>query len=103
MFELEVVNAFQALALDERRYAFPPAVWRPTGNRTQAHQLQQCWFPGIHGNIGGPDDKAMPLEDIGDITFAWMVCSLRPQVMIFVGSSLIVSRAGRQRLRCADF
>lgn len=41
-----------------------------------AKELQQCWFPGVHGNIGGqaemrPDYKAF--EGIGHVTFAWMV------------------------------
>jgi uncharacterized protein (DUF2235 family) len=37
-------NAFQALALDENRTSFSPAVWeKPTGCRTK---LRQVWFPG---------------------------------------------------------
>jgi len=43
--------AFQALALDERRYAFQPTLWEKLeGNRTV---LRQVWFPGAHANIGG--------------------------------------------------
>jgi hypothetical protein len=29
--------------------------------------LRQCWFPGVHGNIGGSNK-----EPIGANTFAWM-------------------------------
>lgn len=37
-----VENAFQALALDEKRSAFSPAVWeKPEGNRTT---LRQVWY-----------------------------------------------------------
>lgn len=47
----EVENAFQALALDEPRAAFRPALWeRIHGNQTN---LKQVWFPGSHSNVGG--------------------------------------------------
>lgn len=47
----KVENAFQALALDEPRYAFRPALWeRVDGNKTN---LKQVWFPGTHCNVGG--------------------------------------------------
>ncbi|PON19953.1 hypothetical protein TGAM01_v211181, partial [Trichoderma gamsii] len=39
----------------------------------------QCWFPGIHGNIGGQRDDAYTsakFEEIGHNTFAWMVDNL---------------------------
>lgn len=40
----KIEYAFQALALDEHRSAFSPAVWeRPRGNETN---LRQVWFPG---------------------------------------------------------
>lgn len=44
--------AIQALAIDERRQAFPPTVWaKPVhpGNRV----LEQVWFAGVHSNVGG--------------------------------------------------
>jgi len=54
-----VLNAYHALAVDERRIPFKPSLWiRPdswTGN------LEQTWFPGVHGNVGGgysPDGLA---------------------------------------------
>lgn len=58
---------------------FPPTLWHATEGQP-AKQLQQCWFPGVHGNIGGqaedPRDRG-DLEEIGDITFAWMVSITR--------------------------
>jgi len=54
-----VLNAFHALAIDERRRPFAPTLWtRPTG---WAGQLEQAWFPGVHSNVGGgykPDGLA---------------------------------------------
>jgi uncharacterized protein (DUF2235 family) len=52
-------NAFQALAIDERRKPFAPSVWdRPEG---WSGNLLQAWFPGVHCNVGGgytPDGLA---------------------------------------------
>lgn len=45
-----VRNARQALAIDERRYDFRPEIWRDS-HRGQT--LEQLWFPGAHGNVGG--------------------------------------------------
>lgn len=67
-----VENAFQALALDERRSAFSPAVWeKPEGNRTT---LRQVWFPGVHSNVGGGYDD----QQLANITLAWMMSQLSP-------------------------
>ncbi|KAK3313388.1 hypothetical protein B0H66DRAFT_350412 [Apodospora peruviana] len=61
-----VQNAFQALALDEPRYAFRPALWeRAAGSKTN---LKQVWFPGNHGNVGG----SWYDQQIADISLAWM-------------------------------
>jgi uncharacterized protein (DUF2235 family) len=44
--------AFQALALDECRGNFQPAVWvKRTDDPAQV--LEQVWFPGVHSDIGG--------------------------------------------------
>ncbi|KAF2178815.1 hypothetical protein K469DRAFT_731418 [Zopfia rhizophila CBS 207.26] len=67
-----IENAFQALALDERRSAFAPAVWeKPEGNRTT---LRQVWFPGTHSNVGGGYDD----QQLANITLAWMMSQLEP-------------------------
>ena len=69
-----VENAFQALALDEHRAPFSPAVWeKPKGSKTN---LQQVWFPGVHSNIGG----GYPDADIANITLAWMISRLGPYI-----------------------
>lgn len=46
-----VENAFQALALDERRFAFQPTLWEKMEGNTTV--LRQVWFPGAHSNVGG--------------------------------------------------
>ncbi|KZL76893.1 peptidoglycan binding domain-containing protein [Colletotrichum tofieldiae] len=61
-----VENAFHALALDEPRYAFRPALWEKLDdNRTN---LKQVWFPGNHAGIGGGWHE----QQIANITLAWM-------------------------------
>ncbi|KAK0704424.1 hypothetical protein B0H67DRAFT_499240 [Lasiosphaeris hirsuta] len=62
----KVENAFQALALDEPRYAFRPSLWeRLPGSKTN---LKQVWFPGTHANTGG----GWYDQQLADITLAWM-------------------------------
>jgi uncharacterized protein (DUF2235 family) len=62
-----IENAFQALALDERRFSFQPTLWEKLeGNTTN---LRQVWFPGAHSNIGGGYDD----QQIATISLAWMV------------------------------
>lgn len=55
----QIENAYQALAIDERRKPFAPNLWtRPKG---WTGQLEQAWFAGVHSNIGGgysPDGLA---------------------------------------------
>lgn len=48
----KVENAFQALALDEPRASFRPALWERLEGNTTTH-LKQVWFPGSHANVGG--------------------------------------------------
>ncbi|KAF2766340.1 hypothetical protein EJ03DRAFT_278241 [Teratosphaeria nubilosa] len=62
-----IKNGFHALALDERRFPYSPAVWeRKDDCQTN---LEQVWFPGAHSNIGGSySDSGM-----ANITLAWMM------------------------------
>lgn len=65
-----VENAFHALALDERRFPFSPAIWERDDTGTT--NLKQVWFPGAHSNVGGSyDDYGM-----ANITLAWMMDQL---------------------------
>ena len=65
-----VENAFQALALDEQRTAFNPALWeKPVKGETI---LRQVWFPGVHSNIGGGYHD----QELANITLAWMMAQL---------------------------
>ncbi|CVK88777.1 related to protein involved in cell growth [Fusarium mangiferae] len=67
-----IEHAFQALALDETRPPFTPAVWERLPENKYTTDLRQVWFPGNHGNCGGGwEDQGM-----SNITLAWMMDQL---------------------------
>jgi len=72
-------NAFQALSLHDRRRSFLPMVWsKPTRGRDgsemdAANRLEQCWFMGYHGDIGGGRHG----EGLAHFSLAWMLARLR--------------------------
>ena len=70
-----VEHAIQALALDDHRAAFQPALWEQPDQPNKLKSLNQVWFPGVHSNIGGAggyDDQS-----IANDTLAWMVSQLQ--------------------------
>ncbi|RDA83055.1 hypothetical protein CP532_3858 [Ophiocordyceps camponoti-leonardi (nom. inval.)] len=62
-----IEHAFQALALDETRAPFSPALWERPRHATTV--LKQVWFPGNHSNCGGGWDD----QGIANCTLAWMM------------------------------
>ncbi|ERS96084.1 hypothetical protein HMPREF1624_07620 [Sporothrix schenckii ATCC 58251] len=79
----KVENAFQALALDEPRYAFLPSLWeRLPGN--DVTNLQQVWFPGAHSNVGG----GYADQQLANLTLAWMCDQLSGVGLAFDESML---------------
>lgn len=67
--------ALHALAIDEKRSAFPPTLWeKPISQPLPDGQIvEQVWFPGVHSNIGGSYKDS----DLSDITLDWMIKRLR--------------------------
>ncbi|KAL7909526.1 hypothetical protein GGI35DRAFT_450146 [Trichoderma velutinum] len=64
-----IEHAFQALALDETRAPFSPAVWERLPENRLTTDLRQVWFPGNHGNCGG----GWPDQEASDASLAWMM------------------------------
>lgn len=67
-----VDNSFQALALHEHRKPFRPIVLRhrsPLG----IGNLEQCWFVGYHGDIGG----GVKDDALAHFALAWMMSRLQ--------------------------
>lgn len=73
-----IAAARHAVAIDERRFAFPPTLWtnlealnRPfveLGVPQEQLPYQQRWFPGGHGDVGG----GAPNARLADIPLAWI-------------------------------
>ncbi|MCK0198502.1 DUF2235 domain-containing protein [Ancylobacter sp. 6x-1] len=60
--------SLQALAVDEKRSAFPPALWeRPFHANNKV--VEQVWFPGVHSDIGGGYEDG----GVGAATLRWML------------------------------
>jgi hypothetical protein len=68
-----VKGAFQALAIDEQRAAFAPAVWHQQPG-ADGQKLRQVWFTGVHCDIGG----GYPETSLSDIALLWMADRTRP-------------------------
>jgi uncharacterized protein (DUF2235 family) len=65
----DVLNAYQALAIDERRREFPPTLWQPPSPPVSGRVLEQVWFCGVHCDVGGGYDPA----GLSDITLSWIM------------------------------
>jgi len=64
----QVEFAYQALALNEERHPYSPALWW-VDRQVPGQKLKQVWFSGVHSSCGGGlEDYALP-----DIALAWMV------------------------------
>src|SRR5262245_12634832 len=66
-----VETAVQALAVDEKRGPYVPALWTQAANAAAlaGRSVLQVWFPGVHSDIGGGyHDKG-----IGNITWDFMM------------------------------
>ena len=69
----KVKRAFQALAIDEQRKFYPPAVWDTTKS-PDGQTVDQVWFAGAHSNVGG----GYPDFVLSDQAFLWMISKARP-------------------------
>jgi len=64
-----VLNAYQALAIDERRKQFPPTLWTAPSPPVPGQSLEQVWFAGVHCDVGG----GYPETGLSDVAFSWML------------------------------
>lgn len=62
-----VASARHAVAVDEHRTTFPPALWENLAELNQKATVpqayQQHWFPGDHGSVGGGGEIRMLSSD----------------------------------------
>lgn len=63
-----VDNAFQALAIDEKRKPFAPTIWHQQ-DAAGSQRLEQVWFAGTHGDVGGGNRSTF----LSDLALEWIV------------------------------
>lgn len=63
-----VRHAYHALAIDERRRSFAPALWTRVPH-PERQKVEQIWFSGVHSNVGG----GYPNTGLSDIALRWML------------------------------
>ena len=73
----DVANGYQALAIDERRHHFRVSRW-DEGQIPEGQTIEQVWFPGSHGDVGGQDAN----RGISDITLKWMLGHARDKKLL---------------------
>ena len=70
----DVENLFQALALDERRFDFYPAV---LSKASKQQNFKQTWFPGVHADMGGRNTTTLGLYPL-----VWMLSKLQENQLL---------------------
>ncbi|GAB3008166.1 DUF2235 domain-containing protein [Amycolatopsis acidiphila] len=74
----QVQAAYQALAIDERRRPFEPAIWKPLPAAT-GQVVEQVWFTGVHSDVGGGYTD----HGLSDLPLGWMVNRARSCGLVF--------------------
>jgi uncharacterized protein (DUF2235 family) len=84
-------SAYHALGLDERREAFQPTLFtQPDHNHT--NPIEQVWFPGEHGDVGGGARTVGEGIPISDVTLNWMMGRARAHGLRLQGPELATCR-----------
>lgn len=66
-----ILHGFQALAANETRNAFAPVLWQcPPG---WEGNIEQVWFRGAHGDIGGQIGDMTEARPLANIPLVWML------------------------------
>src|SRR5271165_1284847 len=66
----DVLHAYHAMAVDERRAEFPATLWTsPSAGQT----LEQVWFCGVHCDVGGSYPADPNGTALSDLTLGWMM------------------------------
>ncbi len=63
-------HGLHALALDETREAYAPVMWT---NAAGVGQLEQVWFRGTHGDIGGQLGGFTEARGLSNIPLVWLL------------------------------
>jgi len=66
-----VRHGFHALAMDETRAAFAPVLW--CTSKEEATRVEQVWFRGAHGDVGGQLGGYEAARPLANIPLVWML------------------------------
>ncbi len=64
-------HGFHALALDETRHAYAPVLW--SGSPEWSGHVEQVWFRGTHGDVGGQLGGFHPARPLANVSLVWML------------------------------
>lgn len=72
-------HGYHALAIDEDRESYRPLLW--SRSQDWEGRLEQVWFPGAHGDVGGEVRTYPAARPLANISLNWMLrrarmCSL---------------------------
>lgn len=67
-----VRSAFHALAIDEKRRSFAPAIWNPSPAAV-GQERAQLWFAGDHSDVGGGYDE----RGLSNVALRWLAACAR--------------------------
>jgi uncharacterized protein (DUF2235 family) len=84
-----VDEAYQALAIDERRAPFVPAVWSRSEPVPEKQLLEQVWFSGAHCDVGG----GYVDHGLSDIALCWMLDKARGAGLEFLPGTFEPARS----------
>jgi len=65
--------ARHALAMDETRDAYAPVLWDTTPDQAATSCVEQMWFRGTHGDIGGQVWGEQAVRPLSNIPLVWML------------------------------
>jgi uncharacterized protein (DUF2235 family) len=86
-----VQAAYQALAIDEHRQAFSPAIWQPPASDTE-HVVEQVWFAGSHSDVGG----GYRATGLSDLALGWMAGRAEQHGLALAEGAFRPTTAGEQ-------
>jgi uncharacterized protein (DUF2235 family) len=68
-----VRHGFHALALDETRAVYEPVLWSCDDRMSDGQVVEQVWFRGAHGDIGGHLGGYEAARPLANIPLVWML------------------------------
>ena len=68
----KVLKACHALSIDDERLTFHPELWDES-KETDPDRIEQVWFPGAHGDVGG----GYPHHDLALVSLDWMISKIK--------------------------